>query len=209
VDLIRFAAGDANLYRFVGNGPLNELDPSGLAGEDLIIKEAYNYFRTTGLPHDEAVREARKMAEMAKYNPLEHNQKIADRLKELARQRESINILQDRIRDLRESEKEAAKRTAAEATKRAEAAALRAAAARAAFLRGLGGATVVGAGCVALAAADKRIPPHPQATYLGESKNSQGLLFEWLLPNGRTVKTRPDSPDIVGGQSLDPAQKGP
>ncbi|MES1213015.1 MAG: RHS repeat-associated core domain-containing protein [Singulisphaera sp.] len=29
-DPIRFAAGDANLYRYVGNGPMNATDPSGL-----------------------------------------------------------------------------------------------------------------------------------------------------------------------------------
>ncbi|MBX9627998.1 MAG: RHS repeat-associated core domain-containing protein [Gemmataceae bacterium] len=29
-DPIGFAAGDANLYRFVGNDPINKTDPSGL-----------------------------------------------------------------------------------------------------------------------------------------------------------------------------------
>ncbi|KLU02240.1 biogenesis of outer membrane [Rhodopirellula islandica] len=33
-DPIGFAAGDANLYRYVGNGPTNAIDPSGLAEDD-------------------------------------------------------------------------------------------------------------------------------------------------------------------------------
>ncbi len=32
-DPIGFAAGDANLYRYVGNSPTNAIDPSGLEGE--------------------------------------------------------------------------------------------------------------------------------------------------------------------------------
>ncbi len=39
-DPIGFAAGDANLYRYVGNGPTNATDPSGLA--ELHYGESYN-----------------------------------------------------------------------------------------------------------------------------------------------------------------------
>lgn len=35
-DPIGFNGGDANLYRYVGNDPVNEVDPSGLIGEDLV-----------------------------------------------------------------------------------------------------------------------------------------------------------------------------
>lgn len=31
-DLLRYAAGDPNLYRYVGNGPLTSIDPWGLEG---------------------------------------------------------------------------------------------------------------------------------------------------------------------------------
>jgi len=43
---IGFAAGDANLYRYVGNGPTNERDPSGLIGDGhhLIPRSLWNLF---------------------------------------------------------------------------------------------------------------------------------------------------------------------
>lgn len=37
-DPIGFAAGDANLYRYVGNGPTNETDPSGLSPTQNAVK---------------------------------------------------------------------------------------------------------------------------------------------------------------------------
>jgi RHS repeat-associated protein len=42
VDPLRFAAGDANIYRYVGNGPLNKIDPRGLLGKD--EKKLYNEY---------------------------------------------------------------------------------------------------------------------------------------------------------------------
>src|ERR1700722_8006947 len=36
-DPIGFAAGDANLYRYVGNDPTNNTDPSGLADRPITI----------------------------------------------------------------------------------------------------------------------------------------------------------------------------
>jgi RHS repeat-associated protein len=37
-DPIGFAAGDANLYRYVGNSPINTTDPSGLSAAAVGIK---------------------------------------------------------------------------------------------------------------------------------------------------------------------------
>ena len=36
-DPIGFAAGDANLYRYVGNGPTNATDPSGLEQQEIVV----------------------------------------------------------------------------------------------------------------------------------------------------------------------------
>ena len=70
-DPIAFAAGDANLYRYCGNDPVNGVDPSGLAGHhwvpeavsrdlyalQIITRDAWEYFRrgTYGvMPYDHA-----------------------------------------------------------------------------------------------------------------------------------------------------------
>jgi len=42
LDPLRYAAGDVNLYRPVGNDPINRLDPSGL--DDVIIQGNSVYF---------------------------------------------------------------------------------------------------------------------------------------------------------------------
>jgi len=44
-DPIRFAGGDTNLYGYVGNDPLNGVDPSGLSARD--IQKIYKTFNNT------------------------------------------------------------------------------------------------------------------------------------------------------------------
>src|SRR5690349_1648584 len=59
-DPLRFAAGDTNLYRYVGNSPANGTDPSGtfvvgigailvLAGANLLDFATYKYDQSTEL----------------------------------------------------------------------------------------------------------------------------------------------------------------
>jgi len=50
-DPIGFAAGDANLYRYAGNGPTTKTDPSGLFGVDFHFYTIYSLLRARGWEH--------------------------------------------------------------------------------------------------------------------------------------------------------------
>ncbi|WP_162006865.1 RHS repeat-associated core domain-containing protein [Roseimaritima sediminicola] len=50
-DPIGFAAGDSNLYRYVGNQPTTKSDPSGLFGVDFHFYTIYSLFRARGWDH--------------------------------------------------------------------------------------------------------------------------------------------------------------
>ncbi|MCI0683553.1 MAG: RHS repeat-associated core domain-containing protein [Gemmataceae bacterium] len=60
VDPIGFAAGDANLYRYVGNSPTSATDPSGLAAEGQ-VRAAYWY--STDLTIQYGVTKGRKFSD--------------------------------------------------------------------------------------------------------------------------------------------------
>jgi RHS repeat-associated protein len=55
-DPLGFAAGDANLYRYVGNSPANVTDPSGLSKVTVIIKQGGRIVKTLRMGTEEVIR---------------------------------------------------------------------------------------------------------------------------------------------------------
>ncbi|MCG8649917.1 MAG: RHS repeat-associated core domain-containing protein, partial [Pirellulales bacterium] len=59
-DPIGFAAGDANLYRYVGNGPTTKTDPSGLVDPDKAKEQLLEMFEKYGAPPRPDLRPQKK-----------------------------------------------------------------------------------------------------------------------------------------------------
>lgn len=55
VDPIGFSAGDVNLYRYVGNNPVNSLDPFGLYDVDVHLGMTYIWAKQSGFTQEQAL----------------------------------------------------------------------------------------------------------------------------------------------------------